>query len=107
MSASVHILPGGRKSLQEPLTLQQMLAGVREIEHTANWLLTHQICVLGFRCSRLGLLITVAPHPRIYILAKGTAERCEFRQIGALRYERWEFARSTVRVTWEEVVCVH
>lgn len=107
MSATVHPMPGIRPGRHDPLTLQEMLASVREIERTADWLLKHHVCLLGFRCNRRGPLITVAPHPRVYILSKGAAERCEFRQVGALRYERWEFARNGVRITWEEVVCVH
>lgn len=93
---------------QEPLTFVQMLASLKDIEAICAWLAKNQVCVLGFRCSRTGPVVTVEPHPRVYALAKGDAYREGFRQVGAARHECWSFkTRRGVTVCWEEVRCVH
>lgn len=106
MSASVHYLRQ-QPECRAPLTLVEMLASIKQIKRATDWLLRHHICVLGFRCSRKGPVISVAPHPNVYALAHGEAERCGYQQKGALRHERWEFSSQGIRITWEEVVCVH
>ena len=93
---------------RDPLTFAQMIATLKDIEAICDWLTKNQVCVLGFRCSRSGPVVTVAPHPKVYALAKGDAERGEFRQVGALRHECWSFkTRRGVLVCWEDVRCVH
>lgn len=105
MTATIHRY---RSPDRAPLTVPQFMASLALIESTMTWLLGRQIAVIGFGCTRRGPLITVAPHPAVYMAAKGTAERRSIRQVGALRHELWTFAaRGGVEVCWEEVVCVH
>lgn len=105
MSATIHQFAHRRG---EPMTLSQFMASLGLIESTIDWLSRNHVSVIGFGCTRNGPVITVAPHPSVYIAGKGEAERIGYRQIGALRHELWSFkARGDVVVCWEEVVCVH
>ena len=91
-----------------PMTLKRLVESLPKIEATVEWLLKHQICILGFGCGRRGPFVTVAAHPTVYFLAKGEAESIGHDQRGALRHETWSFfARGNVEVLWEEVTCVH
>lgn len=99
-TATIHKLP------RPPITLAQFITSLERIETAISWLLGKQIAILGFRCTRRGPCITVAPHPAIWSAARGAAERRSYRQIGALRHELWAFTtREGVDVLWEEVVC--
>lgn len=106
MSATIH--PFRRAADRPPITLTQFMASLALIEATMAWLVSNNLCVIGFGCTRHGPLITIAAQPAAYKLAKGSAERRGYRQIGALRHETWSFsAQGGVEVCWEEVVCVH
>lgn len=90
-----------------PMTLKRLLESLSLLESTISWLGKHQVCVIGFGC-RHRPLVTVAAHPAVYMLAKGSAERIGIEQVGMLRHETWRFAApGNVEVLWEEVTCVH
>ena len=103
------IIPIARPTASRPpMTLKRLVESLPKIESTIDWLISHQICVLGFGCCRSGPVVTVAAHPSVYMLARGEAERIGIDQRGLLRHETWRFAaRGCVDVMWEEVVCVH
>lgn len=103
MNARVHPFP---RRHDQPLTLQQFMGTLSLIEQTMDWLIKNNVSIVAFGCNRRGPTINVAAHPAAYMLAKGSAERLSYRQVGLLRHEVWAFvARGGVEIAWEEVVC--
>ena len=98
-----HIAPRPRRTIH-PIDDQ-----LPRVARSLRWLDAHGIKPLSVNLSTLSAVptISVEPHPRLYGMFAGRAERRGYRQEGVKRYEVYEAVDITtrVRVYWQEVVC--
>ena len=99
---TAHVAPHSRRTIH-PLDGQ-----LPRVARTLRWLDAHVIKHLSVNASILSAMptISVEPHPRLYGLFDGRAERRGYRQEGARRYEVYEAVdvATRVRICWQEVV---
>lgn len=103
MTATLHTLPPRKLA-----TVGEFIATLPLIESTMKWLDKNGLEVISFGCTPRGPTINVKAHPTAYMLARGSAWRRSYIQVGINRHETWAFrAREGIEIAWKEVVCVH
>lgn len=103
MTATISPLPARKLA-----TVGEFIATLSSLESTMAWLDKNGLEVISFGCTPRGPTINIKAHPVAYILARGSAWRRNFQQVGAQRIETWAFrGRDGIEIAWKEIVCVH
>lgn len=103
MTATIYPLPPRKLA-----TVGEFIATLAILETTMDWLDKNGLEVISFGCTPRGPTINIKAHPVAYMLARGSAWRRNFNQVGAQRFETWAFrAREGIEIAWKEVVCTH
>ena len=103
MTAYIYPLPPRKLA-----TVGEFILALAQLESTMEWLDKNGLEVISFGCTPRGPTINVKAHPSAYMLARGSAWRRSYIQVGIHRHETWAFrAREGVEIAWKEIVCVH